>query len=76
MIWRRFLISSQETLGELHRVIDEKPQRRLFEVLQSQGLQMNQQITFLSDARDWCVGRIRLRSGGRPGRPLPVQNRT
>ncbi len=28
---------------------DEKPKRRLFEVLKSQGLQMNQQITFLSD---------------------------
>ena len=28
---------------------DEKPKRRLFEVLQSQGLQMNQQIEFLSD---------------------------
>ena len=28
---------------------DEKPKRRLFEVLRSQGLQMNQQITFLSD---------------------------
>ena len=28
---------------------DEKPKRRLFEVLKSQGMQMNQQITFLSD---------------------------
>jgi hypothetical protein len=28
---------------------DEKPKRRLFEVLQSQGMQMNQQIDFLSD---------------------------
>ena len=28
---------------------DEKPKRRLFEVLRSQGLQMNQQIEFLSD---------------------------
>src|SRR6266849_10766099 len=28
---------------------DEKPKRRLFELLQSQGLQMNQQIEFLSD---------------------------
>jgi hypothetical protein len=31
---------------------DQKPQRRLFEVLQSQGLQMNQQIAFLSDGGD------------------------
>jgi len=28
---------------------DEKPKRRLFEILKSQGMQMNQQITFLSD---------------------------
>ena len=28
---------------------DEKPKRRLFEVLKSQGMQMNQQVTFLSD---------------------------
>jgi hypothetical protein len=28
---------------------DQKPKRRLFEVLQSQGHQLNQQITFLSD---------------------------
>src|SRR6202035_5884098 len=28
---------------------DEKPKRRLFEVLQSQGMQMNQQVDFLSD---------------------------
>jgi hypothetical protein len=31
---------------------DEKPKRRLFEVLKSQGMQMNQQITFLSDGGD------------------------
>ncbi len=31
---------------------DQKPKRRLFEVLSSQGLQMNQQITFLSDGGD------------------------
>lgn len=31
---------------------DEKPKRRLFEVLRAQGLQMNQQITFLSDGGD------------------------
>src|SRR5439155_20197621 len=31
---------------------DEKPKRRLFELLQTQGLQMNQQIEFLSDGGD------------------------
>ena len=31
---------------------DEKPKRRLFELLNSQGLQMNQDITFLSDGGD------------------------
>jgi hypothetical protein len=31
---------------------DEKPKRRLYELLQSQGLQMNQTITFLSDGGD------------------------
>lgn len=31
---------------------DRKPKRRLFEVLQSQGLQMNQSVVFLSDGRD------------------------
>ena len=31
---------------------DQKPKRRLFEVLQSQGMQMNQQVTFLSDGGD------------------------
>ncbi len=31
---------------------DEKPKRRLFEMLNSQVLQMNQQITFLSDGGD------------------------
>jgi len=29
-----------------------KPKRRLYEGLQSQGLQMNQEITFLSDGND------------------------
>jgi len=28
---------------------DTKPKRRLFEVLKSQGMQMNQQVTFLTD---------------------------
>ena len=31
------------------RTFDTKPKRRLFEVLKSQGMQMNQQMTFLSD---------------------------
>ncbi len=31
---------------------DTKPRRRLFEVLQAQGLQMNQAITFLTDGGD------------------------
>jgi hypothetical protein len=31
---------------------DEKPKRRLFEVLQSQGMQMNQKVIFLSDGGD------------------------
>ena len=31
---------------------DTKPKRRLFEVLKSQGMQMNQQVTFLSDGGD------------------------
>jgi hypothetical protein len=31
---------------------DDKPKRRLYEVLKSQGMQLNQQITFLSDGGD------------------------
>ena len=31
------------------KTYDEKPKRRLFETLKSQGFQFNQQITFLSD---------------------------
>jgi hypothetical protein len=34
------------------QTIDTKSKRRLFEVLKSQGMQMNQQITFLSDGGD------------------------
>jgi hypothetical protein len=34
------------------QIYDAKPKRRLFEVLKSQGHQMNQQITFLSDGGD------------------------
>ncbi len=36
----------------LARSLDEKPGRRLHEVLQDQGLQMNQEITFLTDGED------------------------
>jgi hypothetical protein len=38
---------------------DQKPKRRLFEVLQSQGHQLNQQITFLSDGGD-TIGDLQL----------------
>lgn len=31
---------------------DSKPKRRVFEVMKSQGMQMNQQLTFLSDGED------------------------
>ena len=31
---------------------DEKPKRRLHEILREQGLQMNQEITFLTDGGD------------------------
>ena len=31
------------------RSVDQKPKRRLFELLQSQGMQANQQVTFFSD---------------------------
>ena len=34
------------------QTLDTKPKRRLYEVLQSQDLQMNQVITFLSDGDD------------------------
>lgn len=36
----------------LVRTYDKKPKRRVFELLQSQGMQMNQQITFFSDGGD------------------------
>ena len=35
---------------------DRKPRRRLHEVLQEQGLQMNQEITFLTDGEDSVRG--------------------
>jgi hypothetical protein len=34
------------------QTFDQKPKRRLFEVLKTQGHQLNQQITFLSDGGD------------------------
>ena len=34
------------------QTLDTKPKRRLYEVLQSQGLQMHQDVTFLSDGND------------------------
>jgi hypothetical protein len=34
------------------RAYDSKPKRRLFELMKSQGLQANQQVTFLSDGAD------------------------
>jgi len=34
------------------QTLDTKPKRRLYEVLHSQGLQMNQEITFLADGND------------------------
>ena len=34
------------------QVYDTKPKRRLFEVLTSQGMQANQQVTFLTDGAD------------------------
>src|SRR5207244_12605832 len=34
------------------QTLDTKSKRRLYEVLKSQGMQLNQQITFLSDGSD------------------------
>ena len=42
---------SSKCCGLVNRY-DEKPKRRLFELLKSQGMQMNQQVTFLSDGGD------------------------
>jgi hypothetical protein len=44
-------VPSSKCFG-LVQTLDAKPKRRLFEVLQSQGHQMNQQLTFLSDGGD------------------------
>ena len=42
---------SQKSFGFV-QTYDEKPRRRLFELLKSQGMAMNQQVTFLSDGGD------------------------
>ena len=42
---------SQKIFGFV-QTYDEKPRRRLFELLKSQGMAMNQQVTFLSDGGD------------------------
>ena len=44
-------IASSKCFGFV-QTLDEKPKHRLFEVLKSQGHQMNQQLTFLSDGGD------------------------
>ena len=44
-------ISASKCFGFV-QTLDTKPKRRLFEVLHSQGHQMNQQLTFLSDGGD------------------------
>ena len=43
--------SSSKRFGFV-QTLDTKSKRRLYEVLQSQGMQLNQQITFLSDGSD------------------------
>src|SRR5262249_62147671 len=42
---------SHKRLGFV-QTLDTKPKRRLYEMLQSQGLQMNQELTFLADGDD------------------------
>jgi hypothetical protein len=44
-------VSSSKCFGFV-QTLDTKPKRRLFEVLKSQGHQMNQRLTFLSDGGD------------------------
>ncbi len=44
--------SSSSKCFALVRSIDKKPKRRLFDLLQSQGMQANQQVTFFSDGGD------------------------
>jgi hypothetical protein len=55
---------ASKCLAFVHRD-DTKPKRRLFEVLQSQGVQTNQQVTFLSDGGD-TVGTCSSTSIPRP----------
>jgi G:T-mismatch repair DNA endonuclease (very short patch repair protein) len=43
------------------QTLDTKPKRRLYEVLHAQGLQMNQDITFLADGNDTRCGRFSWR---------------
>jgi hypothetical protein len=52
LVFRREEGGKEEHSGKCFawvQTYDEKPKRRLFEVLQSQGMQMNQRIDFLSD---------------------------
>jgi hypothetical protein len=52
LAFRREPEQTEELSGKCFAFVqtyDEKPKRRLFEVLRSQGLQMNQQVDFLSD---------------------------
>jgi hypothetical protein len=44
------------------QTVDTKSKRRLYEVLKSQGFQLNQQITFLSDGED-AVRNLQLSNG-------------
>ena len=52
LAFRREPEGEEELSGQCFAFVqtyDEKPKRRLFEVLRSQGMQMNQQVDFLSD---------------------------
>ena len=49
-VWPRDGESS--TCFEFVSRYDNKPKRRLFEMLKSQGMQLNQAVTFLSDGGD------------------------
>ena len=52
LAFRREAAAKEELCGKCFAFVqtyDEKPKRRLFEVLRAQGLQMNQQVEFLSD---------------------------
>jgi hypothetical protein len=44
---------------------DDRPKRRLFEVLKSQGMQENQQVVFLSDGRGCAQLAVLLKSASR-----------